>query len=550
MTKQELDILGYTYTNLTSGYVGINYQTLLGADKAFVTEMLEVLRPIVSEKNLTDIYIGLDVNGIRAEGSFTEARSISEAELPDIFRGKNFSKMILVNRGIDGSVYETDYVGFSYIYGNDMQAKSKAAAARAERLETEITEIAERGLLNEDALKRTASTFTRISSIDDISICLYCIYPGRDTATFTEYSRRGLIRKASYKSGILNSEQTYSDASMTETTYHDGLPVRIQTTLTGMHGASEISTQTPTYDNGVLVKSKTIISKRLTEGFQPICYVYRHYDGARNLVSAKINDQQYGKKSYTFQDNGFTEEEDGNVVSYAGVVQTTDTQNAMQSLKQLLQLEGAIRQVKSMLPEVKMDYKSIFNEIYEQKVNYAITAMKDGQAMLYIADKGNMTIYDLEGNKAVYFPVDIIKKFLPAYKNYPNVIVEQKIKEGSDPEAIRLLYEFGKGDGKREQIYAFLRVVKALSKNPATPADILRSITDGIHEGRYDSANLVLISANPNADTDTLQEILNHNPSVLVKSHISEHKNRPTVMKAKISKAQAKRTADAILGTN
>ena len=28
MTKQELDTLGYTYTNLTSGYVGLNYDTL------------------------------------------------------------------------------------------------------------------------------------------------------------------------------------------------------------------------------------------------------------------------------------------------------------------------------------------------------------------------------------------------------------------------------------------------------------------------------------------------------------------------------------------
>ena len=35
MTKQELDTLGYTYTNLTSGYVGLNYDTLIGAGEEF-----------------------------------------------------------------------------------------------------------------------------------------------------------------------------------------------------------------------------------------------------------------------------------------------------------------------------------------------------------------------------------------------------------------------------------------------------------------------------------------------------------------------------------
>lgn len=549
MTKQELDILGYTYTNLTSGYVGVNYQTLLGADKAFITEVLDAIRPVVTEANMSDIYIGLDRNGILAEGSFIDTKEISEAELPDVFRGKQAAKIFLISRGVSGSVYETDYVAYSYIYGNEMQAKSKAALARAQRLEQTITDTAKQGQLSEDVLRKISLSFSRISSVDDISISMYCIYPNRDTATFTAYNRHGLIRKADYKSGVMTSEQTYEDGCMTETTFYNGLPVRIQKTLTGVYGTNEISTQTPTYDNGKLVKSKTVVSKRLAEGFQPICYIYRHYDDNEALISTKINDQQYGKKSYAFQGKGFTEEEDGAIVSYDGTVTVDSESSPMAALKKLLQLEGAMRQLKAMVPEVKLGYKEIFNDIYEQKVNYAMEAMKSGDAMLYIADKGNMTIYDQEGNKAVYFPVDIIKKFLPAYKNYPNVMVEQKIKEGNDAEAIRRLYEFGKGSENREPIYAFHRVVKALSKNPATPSDILRSITDGIHQGKYDSANLVLISSNPNADTDTLQEILNHKPSVLVKSHIEEHANRPKVLKAKVTKEQAKKAADSILAT-
>ena len=112
MTKQELDILGYTYTNLTSGYVGVNYQTLLGADKAFITEVLDAIRPVVTEANMSDIYIGLDRNGILAEGSFIDTKEISEAELPDVFRGKQAAKIFLISRGVSGSVYETDYVAY------------------------------------------------------------------------------------------------------------------------------------------------------------------------------------------------------------------------------------------------------------------------------------------------------------------------------------------------------------------------------------------------------------------------------------------------------
>ena len=105
----------------------------------------------------------------------------------------------------------------------------------------------------------------------------------------------------------------------------------------------------------------------------------------------------------------------------------------MAALKELMWLDGALVQLKRYVEEYRMDYASALNEIYTQKVNYALAAIKEEKALLYIADRGNMTIYDANYKKAAYFPIEIINKYLPTYRKYPNVIVEQKVKESKDP---------------------------------------------------------------------------------------------------------------------
>ncbi len=550
MTKQELDILGYTYTNITSGYVGVNYSALVGAEESFISEVLDTLKPTITEANLIDIIIGLDENGIPTGQSEKKITEVDKAQLPDLFLKEHVEKTFRIDHAIKNiGIYETDYIGYAYLYGNEMQKKSKAGHARAASLDEKMQTIVNCGSIQTKDLEKLAASYTKISSIDDISICVYQTYPRKDSSILYHFDRHGLSSRTKYNAGVITDSQIYKENSLTETTYHDGLAVRTQETITGLHGVSEVVVTTPTYEGRNIVKSKTTYSRRLAEGFQPICHVHRFYNEAGELSKVKISDAKYGKKSYQLHEKGFETEENGNVISYAGQVAVSNPEDPMLALRELLQLEGALMQLKSVVPEYELDYQPILREIYTQKVNYALAAIKEEKALLYIADKGNMTIYDNDYKKAVYFPVAIIKQYLPTYRNYPNVIVEQKIKEGSDPEAIRRLFEFGTHTEGPDAVYAFHRVVKALSKNKATPSDVLRKIVEGIYDGKYDNSNLITISSNPNTDTETLQIIIDHKPTLLVKSHIEENPNRPKILKAQTSTEKAKKMADSILNS-
>ena len=552
MTKQELDILGYTYTNLTSGYVGVNYSTLLGASKEFVDELLNTLKPVITETNLINIIVGMDEHDIPTGYSNCRCVKITESELPDLFPKALAANTYRIDRQIEGvGTYQTDYIGFDYLFGNEMQKKSKSAQAKARAFVEQMQAITENCHIRAAEVSGVTGSFAKISTIDDVGVCTYQIFPKKDCSSMQIFDRHGLKSKTDYASGRITQKKVYEENSVTETTYHDGLPVRTQKTITGMHGVSEVVVMVPTYEGQKLLKSKTTYSKRLAEGFQPTCYVNRYFDENGTLTQAKINDAKYGKKTYIFDGKTFDVEENGNTLHFNGsAVTVTDPSDPMLSMKELLQLEGALLQLRANIEEYRLDFQNVLNGIYADKVNYALAAIKEEKAILYVADRGNMTIYDKNYEKAVYFPVSIIKQYLPTYRNYPNVIVEQKIKDGNDEKAIRMLYEFGTKTKGPDAVYAFHRVIKALSKNPATPSDILADIVKGIYEDKYDLANLITISSNPHTDTETLQEILNHKPTSLVKSHIENHPNRPKKLKAQVTEAQAKRTADAILGIN
>ena len=549
MTKEELDILGYTYTNLTSGYVGINYDTLEGADDAFVAEVLKTLAPEVTESNLIDLLVGLDEHGIANRFNKTTLTEIAGDALPELFPGEIAEAACRLEHQMDKiGTYQVDYVGYTYVFGDELQKMTKAGQAREKTLKKKMKALAESGHLSVDDIAAIATSIRGMTSVEDVRIGLFQVYQKKDRAVLYIFDRHGVKAKTRFIAGEAVEKQEYTENARTETEYKKGQAVAIRKTVTGSRGADEVIVTVPAYENNQLTKSKTTYSKRLAEGLQPTCYVYRFYAQDGSLEKAKINDAKYGKKSYTFLTNGFTAEENGNVVTYDGQVRVSDPRDPMAALKELMWLDGALVQLKRYVEEYRMDYASALNEIYTQKVNYALAAIKEEKALLYIADRGNMTIYDANYKKAAYFPIEIIKKYLPTYRKYPNVIVEQKVKESRDPKAIRRLFEFGTRTQGKDAVYAFRRVVKALSANPATPADVLAQIVEGIYAGKYDNANLAAITANPNADTDTLQLIIDHKPSILVLSHIEDHPNRPMKIKARVSEKEAQKAADSIFG--
>lgn len=548
MTKQELDTLGYTYTNLTSGYVGLNYDTLIGAGEEFVSDILSALEPVITKDNLTDLVIGMDTHEISTGRTENTIQDISVQEIPDAVGNIPNGKAYRIDKSIRGlGVYENDFLVYAYVYGNEIQKKSKGSMSREKLLSNRVSELICSGNIQPATVLGIARSFLKISSIDDVDIRLYKTFPMKDTGILYNYDRHGLKKEQHFKDGALFLEKVYKEDVVVSTTYSEGLPVRIHTTTTGMYGIAEIANEIPTYENGVMVKTKITYSKRLTDAVQPVCYVHKFYQD-NVLVKAKINDSKYGKKEYVFDGKNFTMEENGKTVKYTGKIEFAPDIDAMVALQELLMLEGGLIQLKNRLPEYKIDYSAIFNTIYTEKTNYAIAAIKEQRAWIYVADRGNTTIYDTNFNKAVYFPAEVVKKFLPTYSNYPNVMVEQRIREGNDPEAIRRLYELGTRSDDEETIYAFHRVVKSLSKNPATPADILKDITKRAHEGKFESSNIRFIVENPNTDEETLQDILNHKPSNLIVSCIEAHPHRPKKIKKVATAEDAKKAADAIFG--
>lgn len=547
MDKQYLDRLGFTYTNLTSGYVGLNYDTLLGADSSFISEILAVLEPVITKENYLDIIIGMNDHGISPDKTETSVKTLSSEELPDVIRKGNDGIAFRIEKSLkDTGVYETDYISYAYHYGNIIQKKSKNGASREKILRDRMTDLISKGNLQPSMLQDIARSFTKIATIDDIDIRFFRTFPLKDTGNMYLYNRHGIKLEQIYRNGQIIAEKAYHDDSVTDTTYCDGVPVRIQKVLTGLYGISEIVTEIPTYEGKTLKKTRISHAKKLAEGIQPVCYVHKEYQNG-HLFSATINDCKYGKKIFTFSGGGFTMDQDENHIEFTGKIDLPDHIDAMEALRQLCLIEGGLKQLKTHLPEYKIDYNQIFNTIYTEKTNYAIAAIKEKKALIYVADKGNTTIYDTGYKKAVYFPAGVIKKFLPSYRNYPNVMVEQKIKEGQDPEAIRRLYELGTKTTDEETIYAFRRVVRGLSKNPATPAWILKAIVQKIYQGDFESDNIRFIAQNPSADESTLQEIINHSPSSLVMSCIESHPNKPGKIKKHTSKEEAKKAADTIL---
>ncbi len=547
--KNYLDTLGYTYTNITSGYVGLNYETLIGASEEFVGEVISALEPVITKENLIDLIIGMDANEIPTGKTLVNIQEISKAELPDLVVIDSDSKAFRVEKSIkDIGVYETDYICYAYVYGNEIQKKSKNGAAKAQLLADKMNEYINRGVIKTADLKDIATSFLKIATIDDIDIRLFKTFPIKDTGNLYLYDRHGIKKEQMFKQGSLFNEKTYCEETVTNTTFNDGVPVRIMKTITGMYGTKEVITEIPAYDNGVLVKSKITYSQKLSEGFQPTCYVHKTFQDGK-LVKTTINDSKYGKKVFLFTDKGFHMEENDNAVDFTGDVSLPADMDAMEALRHLLLLEGGIMQLKNRLPEYKLDYSKVLNAIYTEKTNFAIAAIKENRAIIYVADRGNTTIYDADFKKAVYFPVDVIKKFMPSYKNYPNVIVEQRIKEGNDPQAIRRLYELGTRVDDEETIYGFKRIVKALAKNPATPADILADIVKRVYEDKFETDVLRFVAENPTTNEETLQNMINHRPSTLVRTCIEMHPNRPKVIKKEVTKEDAMKAEKAIFGS-
>ena len=551
MTKQEYETLGYIYTNLTSGYTGVNYDMFVGATGDAVESFLSAIKPEITKNNFIDIIIGLDKHGVLTGKTEKNIAKIGKAELPDIF-GTDFdgSSFRMEKSVEDYGVYETVYVAYRYVFGSKMQIKSKSAEAREQRLISEISALADRKNFDQSAIQRIAEGFMKISTIDDIEIRLYRTFPLKDTGELCIFNKQGLRVKESLKSGSVISRKEYIGNIMTETFFEKERPVKKQVSVTDVYGLRENTEEILTYNaENRLEKSKTTISMKLSEGFAPVCFVHKHYGADEKLESLVINDKEYGKKTYKLEKNGFILTADDQTLNFDGDIDHLVTEDPIETINALMFLEGGLRQLEKRVPELPFDHKKLLDTIYVRKANNAMAAIKEEKVILYIADKGNTTIYDTNHKRIVYFPVDIIKKYLPSYKNYPNVLVEQRIKDGNDSEAIQKLYDFGTKTSK-DTIYAFHRVVKALVKNPATPAGVLDDIVDKISDGtfEYDTYALAAIASNPSTQTSTLQKLIDRKPSAFVRSCIEANPNRPEVIKAAVTKKDAEKAANAIFG--
>lgn len=556
MTKEELISRGYIYINTSSGYVSLFPNIIAELSAKELEDVLASIKEFAKPENYELVVSNvcktnpeldaLIVTNV-IKGGIEVLEDIKNVEDIKRFNG---SPCFSVERTIkEGKTYEKIYATCRYLYGNELQEKSMRAQKNKERLEMSMDTLAQKGFDKEET-KKIAMTFNKLTSVDNIELMVADKDISEKKVSIYTYDRHGLTHIKAFSNDKLTRITEIDGDRISETRYAGGRAVTCEIKYRSLSKLPVTSSTEFRYNGDLLEKKKTTDYIAQGEGKKPFCYTTIKYTEG-NIDSAKINELNKGKKLYKFTSGGFVfNSNDKDYTFEKGFCVFGENDKSIDKVRALTELEGALMQLKTHIPEYVLDYDKILKKIYSEKIKYVLETVNSDSVIIYLADKGNLTVYDKDTKeKQAFFPADIARKYIPLTKSNPNIIFEQRIREGNDPEAIRMLYDFGKDRGD-QGVFNFGKVVKSLSKNTFTPPDILDDITTKIFEEKYDVSNLRYIAANPHTSTETLQKIINKGASPLVMATIEENMNRPSRLKKKYDEQDKKRAENKIFSDN
>lgn len=509
ITKEELFNHGLIYENEKSGSIGVNYEMFTGLGDDYLNEFLAFIKENTSEKNYNNIVLGFSSRGIgKNSASYKKSQENNTISI----------KKEINNKCVEESTIKYEISAIDQVTEQLQSFKSKKAKF-IDKISNENAEV----LVDSVALEK----FIRAAHFhNDIKLDLSLNI--KDYVTNTEknftFDITGLRTTDTFKNGVLTKHLDKEGFTYKTTVYRNALPAIIQVKSFNEKGFQTLSSTENEYDdNKALVKAKTVNTVKQHNEFKPKSKISRNYSNGK-LVAVRINDIQYGKKKFAIVDNIINITDDNLSIDFITdkPYEAKATDN-LTVIKEILAIEGGIRQLQNYVSELNLNYKAIINDLYDKKLTYVKNAIENKEVIIYMGDKGNTTIYDRTGTRVAYFPANIINKVIPNPKALPNAMVEQSIKVGNDSNAIKRLYWLGIQEGEGKGIYAFHRSIKALCQNKATPSEVLDDIANRIFNGQFDESNLVFIASNKNASKDTLEKIYHSTSSILVKTRIKEN---------------------------
>lgn len=503
MNKEELYSLGYIYENGASGTIGVNYEVFRGLPESYLIEFIAYIKTIISKSNYTRIINGFSKRGI--------GRDIFE------YRRKTGENEIRIIKHIGDDLYESVALCI-----NIEPTDEKAIFIK------KLEGIESRTFFDIEAVDRLIIK-ARFDMNTKVSIDLTISNLMQSSSTVSHFDNYGLRYTCSYRGDELVCRLDKEGYECKKTFYANHRKDKVQIMSYDDKGHQTLSSTRYAYnDNNQLIYFDTLNSIKSNNEYKPFSKVRKYIDYIESdvfrITKIDIKDIKYGIKSITVKPDALIFDDNTKRVIYPlDEPFSVQSNTSLDKIASVLLAEGCLRQLHKDAPEVlnKIDYNNALEHIYELKLEYVKSAVEDKEVIIYIGDKGNITIYDREGSRAAYFPANILNKVIPDPKILPNTMVEQNIKEGNNGSLIKQLYWLGTREGEGKGIYAFHRCIKAFSKNPATPTEVLDDIVDRIIDGQYDETNLVFIASNPSTSRATLEKIYHDTSSVLVKSRVN-----------------------------
>lgn len=540
MTKQELILFNYITENVKSNTISINKNRILNANEDTIKEIMDCIKENATDKNYKAIAISLIEAGIKLEN----------VDVNTVMNFKDTNGSVTIDKSFNGELYQKDEVYFGYTCDNEFQLQTKETQFNIDKLKKRIESLAESKTVTADSLESLARSFIRIRSTDNILI-RYTQTKGSEVKEWI-FDKEGFREKTEKNNNMfILIEKKLAPGIRQTINFTDGLPVSDIIKDNNENFPKYEDTEYRYDENGKLTRKKTVIGIETLNGRTISNYVYRSYKDDI-LTKIRTKDIAHGNKNYiidvdsiifAYGDN--KEREDIYISLPKNAKEYKSASDTIQALKELDLLEGGLLQLKRFVPEITLDYDSLIPSIHNNKLVLGLEAVKDDNIVIYIADKGNTTLYDKEGTRIAYFPRNVLGNLYSDITSRPNTLVEQHIKNSDNPDMIRMIYWLGTQEGDNKGIYSFERIVRALAKNNATPSDILDSMVDKIIEGKYNNEIMVDIAQNKKLTKESIVKIIDSKPSLVVLDFLAKHPNSPT---SEENKPKGKDIADSILG--